>query len=267
MCVAVLALLGACATPAPEELAENDVQAADDTPGTCLWDRAAVAAGTPSPTWKHYRFPGKRANAYRQVTLDGRDAMLAQADASTSMLRQNLRVPPEQLHRLQFSWKVPALIGAADLTVGERSDSPVRIVLAFEGDRSKFSARDAMLSELAHMLTGEPMPYATLMYVWGNHKPVGTVLHNNRTSRIRKLVLESGPAKLGQWLDYERDVRQDFMQAFGEEPGALVAIGIMTDTDNTRSSAKAWYGPVRHMPKSALPDTGLLAAAAAPCAP
>jgi len=42
-------------------------------------------------------------------------------------------------------------------------------------------------------------------------------------------------------------VRADFVKAFGEAPGALLAIGIMTDTDNTRSEAQAWYGPVRHV--------------------
>ena len=104
-----------------------------------------------------------------------------------------------------------------------------------------------MLSELAHALTGEPMPYATLMYVWCNHSAPGTVLTNTRTSRIRKLVLESGPGNLNRWLDYERDVRADFIKAYGEEPGALVSIGIMTDTDNTESSATAWYGPLRHV--------------------
>jgi hypothetical protein len=32
---------------------------------------------------------------------------------------------------------------------------------------------------------------------------------------------------------------------FGEAPGALVGMAIMTDSDNTRSRAKAWYGPVK----------------------
>jgi hypothetical protein len=73
------------------------------------------------------------------------------------------------------------------------------------------------------------------------------VITSKRTSRIRKLVMESGPQKLNQWLDYERDVRADFEKAFGEAPGALVSIGIMTDTDNTDSSTTAWYGPVRHV--------------------
>jgi hypothetical protein len=101
-----------------------------------------------------------------------------------------------------------------------------------------------MLSELSHALTGEPMPYATLMYVWSNTRPVGSVIKSGRTDRIRKLVVESGRNNLNAWLDYERDIAADFEQAFGERPGALVGIGVMTDSDNTRTTAQAWYGAV-----------------------
>jgi hypothetical protein len=164
------------------------------------------------------------------------------------MLRQVVRIEPQDLGRVRFSWKVPALIEQADLATREGDDAPVRVVLAFEGDRSRFSAKDAALSELAQALTGEPMPYATLMYVWCNKRAPGTVIHGARTDRIRKLVVESGAARLNQWLDYERDVRADYERVFGEKPGALVGIGIMSDSDNTRSQASAWYGPLRLVP-------------------
>ena len=252
-------VLAGCATvPAgPSDSEEGGHTRAAEPPVPCSWTRIAATSPTPPARWKHLRFPGKRPNDYRFEQLDGREALRVQASSSTSMLRKDLRIAPEQLDRLHFSWKVPALIDTADMSVGERSDSPVRIVLAFEGDRSRFSARDAMLSELANALTGEPMPYATLMYVWDNHQAVGTVLQNKRTGRIRKLVLESGPAHLGQWRDYTRDVRADFRHAFGEEPGALVAVGLMTDTDNTRTTARAWYGPVRHLAKDSSDTSGM----------
>jgi len=162
------------------------------------------------------------------------------------MLRQRVRIESQDLGALSFSWKVPELIAQADLAQRDAADSPVRIVLAFEGDRSRLSIKDRMLSELAHALTGEPMPYATLMYVWCNTRPPGSVIVNPRTDRIRKLVVESGRSRLNQWLDYERDIRADFMQAFGEPPGALVGMAIMTDSDNTRTVARAWYGHVQH---------------------
>jgi hypothetical protein len=194
--------------------------------------------------WEHFKLPGKQASEYAPVRLDGRDALAARSKASASLLRKTVRVEPPDLPRIRFSWMVPELIGAADLAVRDKADSPVRIVLAFEGDRSKFSAKNAMLSELSRAITGEPIPYATLIYVWSNTRTPGTVIINPRTDRVRKLVVESGGTRLNQWLDYERDIRADFEKAFGEPPGALVGIGVMTDSDNTQSQARAWYGPL-----------------------
>ena len=94
-----------------------------------------------------------------------------------------MRVEPAGLGRIKFSWKLPDLIQYADMSLREFDDSPVRVVLAFEGDRSKFSGKNAMLSELAHVLTGEPLPYATLMYVWCNSCEPGTVILNPHTDR------------------------------------------------------------------------------------
>jgi Protein of unknown function (DUF3047) len=161
------------------------------------------------------------------------------------MLRSNLRIEPQRLDKIQFSWWVPQLIAGADMADRDADDTPVRIVLAFDGDRSTFSARDSMMSELARTLTGEPMPYATLMYVWCGERAADTVLSSPRTQRIRKVVVESGTRHLNQWRNYQRDIRADFVRAFGETPGALVGVGIMTDTDNTKGRALAWYGPIQ----------------------
>jgi hypothetical protein len=172
-------------------------------------------------------------------------ALMASAQSSASMLRHDLRVEPERLNALSFSWQVQKLIEGADMAQRDQDDSPVRLVLAFDGDRSQFSPKNAMLSELSHALSGSPMPYATLMYVWCNHRPVNSVIQNPRTDRIRKIVIESGQQGLNQWISYERNIRADYEKAFGEAPGALIGIGIMTDSDNTRSYAQAWYGPIQ----------------------
>ena len=200
--------------------------------------------------WHEVQFPAKSPTAYSLDSLappDGsghRTALKADAKSSASMLRTPVRIEPDDLARVSFSWLVPALIDHADMAQRDFDDSPVRVVLAFEGDRSKFSPKNAMLNELARLVTGEEMPYATLMYVWCNQRPVDSVIHNPRTDRIRKIVVESGGQGLKQWRSYERDIRADFERAFGEPPGALVGIGLMTDTDNTHSNAIAWYGPI-----------------------
>ncbi len=216
--------------------------------------RPDVAASLPSSAppdsappfiaWKHYPLPGKETTVFSFAKLDGREVVVASADASASMLRQPVRVESADLGKIKFSWMVPNLIEKADMAVRQTDDSPVRVVLAFEGDRSKFSTKNSMLSELSLTITGEPLPYATLMYVWCNTRPINTVITNPRTDRIRKMVVQSGPEGLSRWLSYDRNIRADYEKAFGESPGALVGIGIMTDTDNTRTKTRAWYGPL-----------------------
>jgi hypothetical protein len=195
--------------------------------------------------WNHIAFPGKQATKFSYARKDGRDTVAVLAASSASVLRSKIRIEPKDLGNVRFSWKVPELIAGADMALRDADDSPVRVVLAFEGDRSRFSARDGMLSELMLTLTGDEMPYATLMYVWCNKREPGALIAGPRTDRIRKLVVQSGSKQLNQWLDYERDIRADFERAFGEAPGALVGIGIMSDSDNTRTTARAWYGPLR----------------------
>ena len=239
------ALLLLCGCAGLQKAAERDdsVAAALPVVTTNPWSSRPPLPAT-TAQWQHQVFPGKQATRYAYARENDRDAIQSVAQSSASALRHKVFVPVEQLGHLRFSWKVPALIADADMAHRDADDSPVRVVLVFEGDRSKFSMKNAMLSELAQAMTGEPMPYATLMYVWCNTRAPGSVIINPRTDRIRKLVLESGEGRLNQWLDYQRDIAADFEAAFGEPPGALLGIGIMTDTDNTRSQAQAWYGPI-----------------------
>jgi hypothetical protein len=195
--------------------------------------------------WATVLLPGKLRTAFRLENHQGRASLRADSERSASMLRQKLQIAPERLNRLVFEWQVQDLIANADMRERETEDSPVRLILAFDGDRSQFSAKNAMLSELSRVLTGEEMPYATLMYVWSNQLPVGTVIINPRTDRVRKIVVESGPQRLKQWVHYERQIRADFEKAFAEPPGALIGLAIMTDTDNTQGQARAWYGEIR----------------------
>lgn len=234
--LAVYALMGCTSMVKP---IKDDIVSGQNASGEHNWTPAEQAHWTP------VRFPGKRHTTFKLVDHGQRAGMQADAAKSASMLRHTLHVPPEQLGALKFAWQVPELIEGSDMGQRHADDSPVRLVLAFEGDRRKFSAGDAMLSELSHALTGEELPYATLMYVWCNHRSVGSVIANPRTERIQKIVVESGGTKLKRWLEYERDVRADFQKAFGEAPGALVAIGLMTDSDNTQSTTRAWYGDIR----------------------
>lgn len=215
------------------------------------WDHtqwALLDTPAPSAAWSPVIWPGKTNLPFRPDRWQGRPALRVDANRSMSMLRQSMGPEGIEVSELDFSWGVSRIHETADIGVAGLDDAPVRIVLAFDGDRSKLSAKARMQSELARALMGEDMPYATLTYIWCNKRPVGTVLVSPRTDRVRKLVVESGSAHVGQWREYHRNVREDFERAFGEAPGKLIGIAFMTDGDNTGEKLTAWYGALRLAP-------------------
>ena len=196
--------------------------------------------------WEHQRFANRRPTHYEATTHAGRAAILANADRSNSTLSLTLPAQPAIMATTaRFSWFVPKLNPAFDLKDKAKDDAVARVILSFEGDRKKtWTTRDHMLSEMSSLIVGKPLPYATIMYVWSNRYPVGTIIPNAHTKRIRQIVVETGPRRLNRWVDFERDVAADFRRAFDEEPGPLVGVGLMTDANNVRGKAKAWYGPL-----------------------
>lgn len=247
--VGVLPLLSACTTPTVQTLEGVQTQPASTGPtlNPAAQRATQVLLRTPEALhpWELFPLPGKVLAPFEATEVLGRQALRVVANQSVSILRQRTDSVPVQAGQLNFAWKVDALAAGADLSDAEYEDSPVRVVLAFDGDRTRLSSRTHVLSELTRLLTGEPLPYATLAYVWSNTEPVGTVILNPRTDRIRKLVVASGTEALGQWHDHQRDVQADFVRAFGEAPGPLLAVALMTDTDNTQSRLSAWYGGLR----------------------
>ncbi len=232
-------------------MAPQEPQAAAVTATSSAASSAASAAQGPGQHlhwWvrgQDFGLPGKRRTHYRHTHLEGRAVLHARSAASASMWRHPLRLPATRLGHMHFSWMVPKMIAGADLSRREGDDTPVRIVLAFDGDHQRLSAGTRMMFELAETLTGEPPPFATLMYVWAPHAaPLGSVIHAPRSDRVRSVVVESGARRLGQWLRYERDVVADFRAAYGEDPGELIGIAVMTDSDNTGTEAEAFYGPI-----------------------
>jgi Protein of unknown function (DUF3047) len=236
---AVLALLGACAPMNRSPAVSVDrVVVPPASPD-------ALRLMSPGREWLPFALPGKRSTDYAWTgDREGAPVLHARADTSASMWRHRLRLEGGDLSRLRFSWQVPRLIEQADLSEGDTEDSPVRIVLAFEGPDERLSLRNRLMFDLAESLTGERPPYATLMYVWDNRAPVDSIITAARSDRIRKVVVESGPQRLSRWLRYERDVRADFIRAYGEAPGALIGVAVMTDSDNTRTRTEAFYGPI-----------------------
>jgi len=215
-----------------------------------IFSSNATASGLPAQWSEATLGLKKRPTEYSLVPdVNGKPVLRARADAAASALMHPVRVRLERAHHLNWRWKVSSLVSGADNSSRQFEDAPARVILSFDGDKSSLGFRDQMFFEHARVLTGREVPYATLMYIWARDKPLESVITNPHTGRVRMVVVENGPKRVGEWVTYNRDIVADYLKAFGEPPGALTAIGVMTDTDNTGENVEAWYGDIRLRPE------------------
>jgi hypothetical protein len=231
------AFLAGCAgaPPPPEEI---------QLPAVGKFSAEPAGAVLPSG-WRVWQISGlKRPTEYRLVDNEGRTVVFARSRGAASGLVYPVSLDLKEYPLLHWHWKVPQLIEGADNTRRHTEDSPVRIVITFEGDKSKLPFEDRLFADQFKLFTKQEFPYAILMYIWENRAPVGTLIENLHTSRVRMIVADSGSANTGKWREETRNVYEDYRRAFGEEPPRVRTVGIMTDSDNTETDAEAYYGDI-----------------------
>ncbi len=222
--------------PTQEELPKFSTQTA----------RAGMPGG-----WHFYRIaPNKKNTVYRLENYQGRTVLSANSKTSASGLAVKLKPRAAQNLWLKWEWKTTIPIPEADNAERIHDDAPLRILVAFDGNKSKLSLKEKMTFEMANLISGQELPYATLMYIWSGKSPINSILDNPHTSRIKMIVVDSGWDRLGQWHLHQRDLEADFRNAYGESPGEVIGIALLTDTDNTKSEAKAFYGDIELIRKT-----------------
>ena len=201
---------------------------------------------TAPPAWQPWVLSRFLAHTqYVIVEQDGERVLAARANVSASGLLQPLALAAADYPIISWRWKVPQLIPGANNASRVGDDSPVRVIVAFDGDKSQLDFEDQSFGRTVKLFSGREMPFATIQYIWENQLPPETVLENARTGRSKMLVVESGPERLGQWLSFKRDVRADYQRLFGGQPGPIIFVGVMTDTNATGTQATAYYGDIR----------------------
>jgi len=235
----VLALAG-CSVP--ERAAPPPAQPSGDV------IQAATFSTQPSGTvlpqgWKPLIIlRSKRRTDYSLVEDQGQVVMRAEARKSASGLHRDVNVDPARHRFLKWRWRVDAPVSGADPRKSSSEDAPARVLVSFYGDLLTLDPFEQTNLAMASALSGQAIPYATLIYIWSDKLPVDSVVPNPRTERVQMVVADSGPAEPGKWVTLERDLLEDFRRAFGEEPGPIERIGLMTDTDNTADTAVSFYG-------------------------
>lgn len=265
-CSALIALfLSGCAsvpddteyTPPPSEEKHETPQASAIDPQTALkLSVSSSVLGTVPEGWQTWVIRRDKLRtdytlASKSVAGKPQQVLHAVAKSAASGLWVPMSVVAADSPVISWSWRTDAMIEGADSSRPETEDSPTRLILAFDGDTGKLPLRDQLIAETARMILGREMPYATLIYTWDTKQATGTVIPNAHSSRIKKKVVETGAARTGKWLAYQRNYVQDYTEIFGEAPGKLIGVGVLTDTDNTRQEAQAWYGDIQLLGRQA----------------
>jgi hypothetical protein len=129
-----------------------------------------------------------------------------------------------RLHKkLRWRWRVHSLPSGSDENSGNLNDSAAAVRLVFGTN---------------------PISGKSLKYIWSETLPVGTII-NSKGQYI--IVLRSGKQDLGKWVWEEVNAYDDYHRLFGGDPRPVDLLGLLTDSNNTKSFVKADYDDISFM--------------------
>ena len=204
--------------------------------------------GTSLPDgWKPLTFRKiPRLTTYELVEEGAQVVVKAMSDSSASGLTKEVRIDPKEFPIVRWRWKVDNLLQKSDATRKDGDDYPARLYITFEYDPEKVSFGKKLKYKAGQALFGD-IPIGAINYVWETKAPVGAILDNAYTDFVKMFVVESGPGRIGLWVDESRNIYEDYRKAFGEDPPMINGVAIMSDTDNTKEQATAYYGDILFM--------------------
>lgn len=206
---------------------------------------SAASEGAAIPDgWKPLTFKKIPKLTTYELVKDGEHVVVkATSEASASGLTKEVKIDTRDYPIVRWRWKIENLLKTSDATRKDGDDYPARLYITFEYDPDKVSVGKKLKYKAGRVLFGD-IPIGAISYVWERKAPVGAVIDNAYTDFVKMVVVESGPQKLGLWIDEERNIYQDYKKAFGEEPPMINGVAIMSDTDNTKEQATAYYGDI-----------------------
>jgi hypothetical protein len=176
-----------------------------------------------SEKWDEKIFSGK--TRYDLVEENGRLCVRAASRSSASGLFYKIKYDLNDYSVLAWSWKIDHVLPRGDVRTRAGDDCAARVYVVFP--------------HWAFWKT------KAIVYIWANGLPRGKAIANPFSANAMMVAVESGSEKAGAWVEEKRNVLEDYQRYFKEDPPKVGAVAIMTDTDNTKDAATAWYGPIR----------------------
>jgi hypothetical protein len=174
--------------------------------------------------WQEEIFRNKIRTSYHLVNDAGKTVLMARSKGAASGMLKKVDIDAKKSPLLRWSWKIMHTIKKEDAARKSGDDFAARIYVVFPG--TFFWQTKA------------------INYVWSARMPKGTAVKSAYTGNAFIVAVETGEDKRMTWVQEERNIYQDYLSLFGEDPPRLGAVAVMTDTDDTGDEATAWYGDI-----------------------
>lgn len=218
---------------------------AQPVPGASLLAPLDGPGASPSPPWREVLLPQQTLprTRFTRVELDGQAALRIESPGSYGNLVHALAQPVDPQAQLSWRWRLDQAIEGADLQRKGGDDAALKVCVLMDAPLEGIPFVERQQLRLARWLSGEPLPSATLCYVWDRSLPAGSVLPNAYTRRVRWMVLQGRDSPLGQWREERRMLRADVLAVFGDELRELPRISAVlvgADADNSGGHGRGY---------------------------
>ncbi len=195
--------------------------------------------------WKKVTFPEIERHTVYTVERESDNYILkAVSRDSASAIFKEVDIELEEYPVLRWRWKVAGVMKKGDATRKEGDDYPARVYVTFEYDPDRVGFLERLRYMMIGAIYGTAPPGEAIVYIWANRLDKGRAVPSPYTDKVILVAVESGEEFSGRWMEEERNVYEDYRRFFGGKPPGLKGIFIMTDSDNTHSSATAWYDDI-----------------------
>lgn len=146
---------------------------------------------------------------------------------------------------LEWSWKISNVFKKGNATKKEGDDYPIRVYIIFEYNPDKSDFFERIQYEAAKAFYGEYPPHSSLNYIWANKSHDKQIMNSPYTDKSKIVIKQSGADNVNKWMFNRVNVLDDYREAFKTDPPSRFKIAVMSDSDNTGESAKAYIDYIR----------------------
>jgi len=195
------------------------------------WRTASLGHQGIPPGWRSWETPGGRPRYDFTVMEDGgHRALRLRSENEHSTIAHELSIDLASTPILTWWWKVVSFPDGADLRERATSDATGHLLVIWPRFPEMLRSR-------------------LIAYVWEPRAPADAVFASKKTGMVTYVVLRSGPAGLGAWVEERRDVAEDYRRIYGAAPPNPPVLALSIDTNDTRAHAESLVGPIAFQPR------------------